>query len=118
MTHIYTRPNVDRLTRFTIERKLYAYHAPRLAKKFKIRKLSKDQDIRRMLVQEQLGKCPGLTTVRGRISRPCISYRLECCDHIIERRHRGADKLHNLQMLCKECHLIKTNANRVSQRLL
>ena len=118
MTHKYTTSNTNGLTRFTIERKLYAYHSPRLATKFKVRKLSNDQHVRRMLVQKQLGKCPGLTTIHGRIFRSCMSYRLECCDHIIERRYRGADKIYNLQMLCNLCHKVKNKWNRVSQTLL
>ena len=116
MTH--TPPRRIHSTSISIVRKLRTIEMPRLPKKFKTRKLSNDKIVRNWLIRKQEGLCPGLITIRKETFQLCDSMTLTECDHIIERRHRGADKLYNLQMLCHTCHVIKTNANRVSQRLL
>ena len=110
-SHIHPRP-------ISVTRKLFALIRPLASKKFKVRKASNDRNIRNSLIHRQEGLCPGLITVRKDSFRLCGSIYLTDCDHIIERRHYGADKPYNLQMLCHTCHVIKTNVNRVSQRLL
>ena len=116
MTH--TPPRRIHSTPISIVRKLRAIEIPRPHNKFKIRKLSNDRIVRNLLIRKQEGLCPGLITIRKETFQLCGSMYLTECDHIIERRHHGEDKLYNLQMLCHRCHVIKTNANRVSQTLL
>jgi 5-methylcytosine-specific restriction endonuclease McrA len=100
-----------------IPRKMAAYLSPRSRRIITIRRTSNDKRMRHALSVYQNQICAGLTNVHGRIHRLCTSIPKEC-DHIIELRHYGLDEGFNLQMLCHTCHVIKTNANRVSQRLL
>jgi hypothetical protein len=98
-------------------RKVHAYLSPRSRHIITIRKTSNDKRMRHALSVYQNQTCAGLTNVHGRIHRLCTNVPKEC-DHIVELRHYGLDDGFNLQMLCHTCHVIKTNANRVSQRLL
>jgi 5-methylcytosine-specific restriction endonuclease McrA len=108
------RPNPPNSTK----RKLQAFNSPLAHEKFKVRKVSNYPTVRDWLIDIQEGRCPGLMSTHGHAFRLCGSIYLTDCDHIIERRHHGADKRYNLQMLCRECHKVKTKWNRVSQRLL
>ena len=35
-------------------------------------------------------------------------------DHIIPRKRGGGDDLNNLQLLCRDCHTIKTKSEKIS----
>ena len=97
--------------------KTHAYLSLRSRNIITIRRTSNNKQIRHSLLVYQNQTCAGLTNVHGRIRRLCTNIPKEC-DHIVELRHYGLDEVFNLQMLCHTCHVIKTNANRVSQRLL
>ena len=75
------------------------------------REASSSRRIRNLLIKEQGGKCPGLLRMDGTVLKGCGSICLTDCDHIIELRYRGIDYIGNLQMLCHECHLLKTRLN-------
>lgn len=75
------------------------------------RQASSSRRIRKLLIKEQSGKCPGLLRMDGTVLKTCGSICLTDCDHIIELRYRGIDYIGNLQMLCHECHLLKTRLN-------
>jgi hypothetical protein len=79
------------------------------------RQASSSRRIRKLLMKEQGGKCPGLLRMDGTVLKLCGSICLTDCDHIIELRYRGIDYIGNLQMLCRECHLLKTRLNSLWQ---
>jgi 5-methylcytosine-specific restriction endonuclease McrA len=92
-----------------VQRKKRAIRKPRVFKKIKYRKMSCDILVRKFLTERQLGKCAGLMIFGNHY--PCKEIPTDC-DHIIELQYGGQDILHNLQMLCHECHSLKTIHNR------
>lgn len=68
---------------------------------------------REQLKKDQGGYCAGLLMANGTY-RPCHNLWTEC-DHIIELRHGGFDRIEYLQGLCSSCHCDKTAANFFGQ---
>lgn len=77
------------------------------------RNSSSNLRIRCQLLRDQRGVCAGLVMANGHY-RPCYRKATEC-DHIIELRYGGYDRIEYLQMLCQSCHSIKTAKNRFKQ---
>jgi 5-methylcytosine-specific restriction endonuclease McrA len=72
--------------------------------------------LRRTLLEKQMFVCAGLTDGCSDHYSDCSSVPTEC-DHIIEMRWGGLDTRSNLQMLCRDCHLIKTRSNYMFQQI-
>ena len=58
------------------------------------------------------GKCTGWRSHPTKHFVRCHSNKKLEIDHIHELRHGGTNDFDNFQLLCHECHRIKTKANR------
>jgi|Laugrespbdmm15sn_2_1035079.scaffolds.fasta_scaffold42056_1 hypothetical protein len=77
------------------------------------RNASSNPRIRKQLLMDQRGYCAGLLMANGHYRR--CDFKATDCDHIIELRHGGYDRIEFLQMLCTRCHRTKTRLNRFRQ---
>lgn len=105
------------ISEIVLQRKAVANFRRRSKLRIKKRVASRNADFRTKLWRLQGWKCAGLV-IRG-VYVPCSHeirpFKSEC-DHIIELRYLGQDDFHNLQLLCRPCHLEKTRLNRLSER--
>jgi 5-methylcytosine-specific restriction endonuclease McrA len=105
------------MVNYGINKKLRKIRTYKPKKRFNRQKRSKSSclTIRRTLLFRQKNICPGLTYLdKTHIS---CGHKPSECDHVIELRYGGDDSIGNLLMLCRQCHLIKTAANRIEQTI-